>query len=480
MSMETVFYKAKYLIVWDEGQHKVLYDGYLGVKGDTVEGVYRTLPEGASCEDLGEAVLFPGFVNLHTHPSELFSIKSFVEDNANPNFYESSLIDKPIPHMGRRGAELQTLINLAELIKSGVTSALIYGGPYSRLEADTAGKLGMRAWVGAGIRAGDAMEDTWIWHSPDGHSVEYTFDEEAGKERLKEAEVLFKDYDGAYDGRIHIMMGPTQTMTCTPWMLEETRRLADKLGCGITIHACEDMTEYESAVRLRGKTPVRLMADTGILGEDCVIAHCVYINGHSRAWMQYDDDLELLARSKSTVAHSPTPFARVGERLESYTKYKNAGINLAFGTDTFPSDFIQEMRLAAFMGKMTEHTSTALNAGDIFNTATIGGAKGLGRKDLGRLEKGAKADFVVVGLDNIEMTPARDVVKTLVYTATRHSVQDVYVAGKKIVSKGMVEGFDERAACAELRQIAHDAYADVRDVQGHGMDEVYKMTFPKY
>ena len=480
MSRETVFYRAKYIVVWDEGTHKILHEGCIGVRGDEVEGIYRTLPEGAYCEDMGESVIIPGFVNLHTHPSELFSIKSFVEDVGNPFFYESSLIDQPIPYMGLRGAELQTVINLAELLKSGVTTVLIFGGPNSCLEADTAGKMGIRAYVGAGIRAGDRMEEKWIWNSLDGHNIKYEFDEYAGTERLKEAEAFFKEYDDTYDGRIRVIMGPTQTMTCTPWMLEETRKLADRLGCGVTIHACEDMTEYESAIRIRGKTPIKLIADSGILGEDCILAHCVYINGHSRAWMSNDDDLQLIAKSKSTVAHSPTPFARVGERLESYTKYKNAGINLGFGTDTFPSDFLQEMRLAAFMGKMTEHTSFALNAADIFNTATIGGAKAFGRKDLGRLQKGAKADFVIIGLDNIEMTPARDVIKTLVYTATRHSVSDVYIAGEKIVDKGRIKGFDEEEVCAELRQIAHEAYLAVNDSRGRSMDEIYKMTFPDY
>ena len=106
------------------------------------------------------------------------------------------------------------------------------------------------------------------------------------KTRYREAEVLVKDYDGAYDNRIHIMMGPTQSMTCTPAMLKETRNTADRLGVGITIHVAEDLAEVEGCIRLYGKTPVELLYDTGMLGEDVVLAHCVFISGHSQVFIR--------------------------------------------------------------------------------------------------------------------------------------------------------------------------------------------------
>ena len=91
---------------------------------------------------------------------------------------------------------------------------------------------------------------------------------------------------------------------------------------------------------------------------------------------------------------------------------------MTIGTDTFPSDFIQEMRYAACLGKVVERTTFAVSARDIFYAATVNGAKALGRNDLGRLEKGCKADFVVFQLNSIEMSPVRDVVKNIIYSAT--------------------------------------------------------------
>lgn len=479
MSNKTKFYKARYLVVWKDGSHHILENGYLAVEDKRIAGYMTSLPEGAPCEDLGNAAIIPGFVNLHTHPSEVFSIKSYIEDCGNPNFFESTLMDYPFPALGKRGAELQTTLNLIELVKSGCTTSLIYGGPYSRLEAETAGKMGLRAYVGAGIRAGDPMEADSIWHSPDGHSVTFDFDEKSGFDRIREAEELVRDYDGTFDGRIHIMMGPTQSMTCTPAMLKETRKTADRLGVGITIHVAEDLAEFEGCARLYGKTPVELLSDTGLLGEDVVLAHCVFVSGHSQVFIRGNNDLKLLGMTKSNVAHSPTPFIRLGTHLESFGKYADAGVNVGMGTDTFPSDMVQEMRLAAFMAKSQERTTYRTRACDIFNAATINGAKALGRIDIGRLCEGAMADFSVVDLSTIEMTPSRDVVKSIVYSGTRHSISQVYVEGRCIVKDGKACGIDEKSLCEELQNIGEEAWAKLKTRDGKTMDAFYPMSFPR-
>ncbi|MGF6375758.1 5-methylthioadenosine/S-adenosylhomocysteine deaminase [Clostridiales Family XIII bacterium PM5-7] len=479
MSKNTKFLKAKYIVVWKDGSHHILENGYLAVEGKRIAGYMANLPENAQYEDLGNAAILPGFVNLHAHPSEVFSIKSYIEDCGNPNFFESTLMDYPFPSLGKRGAEIQTTLNLIELIKSGCTTSLIYGGPYSRLEADTAGEMGLRAYVGAGIRAGDRMEADSVWHSPDGHSVTYDFNEASGFERIREAEALVKDYDGTYDGRIRIMMGPTQSMTCTPAMLKETRKIADKLGVGITVHVAEDLAEVEGCIRLYGKTPVELLSDTGLLGEDVVLAHCVFISGHSQVFIRNNRDLKLLGTTKSNIAHSPTPFIRVGTNLESFAKYTDAGVNVGMGTDTFPSDMIQEMRLAAFMAKSQERTTYRTRGKDIFNAATVNGAKALGRDDLGKLCEGAMADFSIVDLGTIEMTPSRDIIKSIIYSGTRHSISQVYVEGKCVVRDGKVCGIDERSLCEELQAIGEEAWKTLRTQDGRLMDEFYPMSFPR-
>ncbi|MDL2293318.1 amidohydrolase family protein [Ruminococcaceae bacterium OttesenSCG-928-D13] len=480
MAPKTTLYKARNLIVWQGGEHRQLENGVLAVKGDKIDAVLPAVPPGAEVIDLGNAAILPGFVNLHCHPSEVFSSKSFRDDIGNPYFYNSIMYDDFPVIMGEAAGEIQAKLNLAEIIKSGVTSALIFGGPNSRLEAELAGKLGLRAWVGWGIRAGDNQEAVPIWDSPDGHNLNFTYNEPEGFHRLEEAAHFVREYQGAFSGRISTLLAPTQTMTCTPPMLVMTRKLADDLGVGITIHGSEDFVEFEMSVRMHGKTPVRMMFETGVLGEDTIIAHCCCIEGHSQVY-RGGNDLELLGASRATVAHCPWVLMRIGDTLESFRRYLDAGVNIGIGTDTYPSDFIQEMRYAAAMGKLVDRDNAAVTARDVFTAGTADGAKALGRRDLGRLEKGAKADFVVVDQNNIQMAPVRDVVKNLIYCGSRHVVSQVYVDGACVMQDGQVPGVDEADLCGQLQELAEHAWknAPAHNRERRSLDEISPLACPR-
>ena len=481
MNTKEYYLKARYIIGWDGAAHRQYENAYLHVKGDKIAGIEKELPVGAECEDLGMAAILPGLINLHSHPSEVYGNKSYKEDYGNRLFYDSSMYDAAgFVSMGEASAEIQTKLNLAEIIRSGCTSAVIFGGPQSRLEAETAGALGMRAWIGGGIRAGDAKEEISIWDSSDGHSLKYTFNEEEGFKRLEEAVAFAKELEGTYEGRIHGLLGPTQTMTCTEEMLRRTRLAADKHGIGITIHGSEDFVELEMSIRTRGKTPVQVMNDTGLLGEDLIIAHCCSINDHSRFNMR-GGDLAILGKKHPTLAHCPTVLAKWGDTMETFETYRNAGVNIGIGTDTYPSDFIQEMRWAAVMGKVTGRSTFACSAKDVFYAATVNGAKALGRKDLGILSAGSKADFIVCALDNIEMAPVRDVVKNLIYSATGDSIRSVYVDGTPIMRDGVIDGIEEKELVGELQELAEAAWKRTADLDPfkRSIDQLSPLACPK-
>ena len=486
MSNQVKYYKAKYIIAWDKDKHKILENGYMGVKDGKVYGFAKELPEETPYEDLGAAAIAPGFVNLHAECAEVYVVKSTVEDIINPRFYSSTLMDYPYPEFGDRAAEIQCLLSCSEFIKSGCTTNVIAGSAHSRMEAEAADKMGIRAYVTAGIRAGDAKEAINVWDSPDGHSVRYNFNEEEGFARIREAEEFVKDYEGAGGGRIRTLLGPTQTMTCTPNMFRATRELADKLGVGITVRTGEDVIEFESCMRLHGKSPVQLMADTGVLGEDVIIGHCVYTHGHPNIKFQEPDknrrDLKLLADSKTNVAHCPSSVARIGDAFHSILRYSEAGINVGLGSDSFPPDYLQAMRLAALIGKIVEGTTYGVNAGQMFNMATINGAKALGRTDIGRLDAGANADFVVFKLNCLEMVPTRDIIKNLVYSTTRYSVERVFIGGDCLMRDGKIKDIDEEALCQEYQAIFEEAWEKMGSqmVRDKTMSEYFPMTFESY
>ena len=154
---------------------------------------------------------------------------------------------------------------------------------------------------------------------------------------------------------------------------------------------------------------------------------------------------------------------------------------MGIGTDTFPSDYIQEMRMAAIMGKVTGRSTFATSARDIFYAATVNGANALGRKDLGKIAPGCKADFSVIKLDSIEMSPVRDVVKNLIYSATRNSITRVYVDGNCIVKDGRVDGINEAELAGELQEYAEKGWKGVKnkDRMNRTIDVLSPLSCPK-
>jgi cytosine/adenosine deaminase-related metal-dependent hydrolase len=96
-----------------------------------------------------------------------------------------------------------------------------------------------------------------------------------------------------------------------------------------------------------------------------------------------------------------------------------------------------------------------VTAGDVFNAATLGGAKALGRSDLGRLAPGAKADIVVVDLTGLHTALTYDPIKTMVYWASQRDIETVIVDGRKVVEKGRIPGLDEEGLARKADEVNH-------------------------
>jgi len=157
------------------------------------------------------------------------------------------------------------------------------------------------------------------------------------------------------------------------------------------------------------------------------------------------NDLKLLGQNGASISHCAINIARRGRALDSWKSYVDAGVNISLGSDTYPRDMIMNMRTASYLGKIMSHTYFAAAAGEVFEAATLGGAKSVGRDDLGRLAPGALADIVIIdlsGRNTLRYGPVRDPVKSVVECGVGDDIDTVIVDGKIRMENGVIPGID--------------------------------------
>lgn len=469
--------RARWVVAFQDGGHRLLEHGEVLVEDERVAWVGRRWD--GPCDrtlEAPEQLLIPGLITVHSHAANSPLTKSFLEDRGNPFHYMSGLYEYlTLTDTTVEDALLAARFSLVEMLRSGITTVVELGRLAADGVVDLAGALGVRAYVVPMYRSGR-------WYTPDGRRVLYEWSPDGGLPALEQAVAFVTKHDGAHGGRVRAFLGPAQIDTCTPELLRRTAAEAARLDVRVQIHAGQAVVEFQEIARRHGLTPVEYLHEVGLLSERLIIGHCIYIAGHSQVVFPGGRDLELLAASGAHVAHCPWVFGRRGVTMQSYARYLEAGVNVALGTDTFPQDMLHEMRVAATLGKVADADARVATARDVFTSATLGGARALGRDDLGRIAPGARADLVLVRLDSLGMAPVRDPVRNLVYSATREDVETVLVDGRVVLERGRVPGVDEARLARDVQAAAERLWAQTRtrDWAGRSPDEISPPSFPAW
>jgi cytosine/adenosine deaminase-related metal-dependent hydrolase len=475
--MSRLAIRAGWIIAFDGHGHRLLRDGVVVVEGERIVHVGRTF-EGTvdATLDARDRVLTPGLITTHAHIGGSPLDRSFIEDRGSPQFWYSGLFEM-LPVRG--GAQDEAAgracvdFSMAELLRGGVTTCMEIGG-LGEYVVERAGHYGLRVYMGLTFRSGH-------WLTRDGRRVVWEWDEEAGRQGLRRAIELLDKHDGAHGGLVRCYFSPAQVDTCTPGLLVEAKRRADEARRPYTVHTSQSVVEFNEMLQRHGQTPVAWLNELGVLGDNTVLGHAIIVGGSS--WTNYPaGDVAIMAESGCSVAHAVWVFARRGVLMESFALYRTAGINVALGTDTNPQSVIEAMRWAAVCSKIVERNTEATTAAHAFDAATLGGARALGRDDLGRIAVGATADLVLWKAASWTMTPLRDPIKNIVYNATAEDVDRVYVGGRLVVEGGRVLAADEAKILADLQAGGERMWPRMQqfDWAGRGADELSPMSYREW
>ena len=477
MTNTILFRNAAWAVAWDETQGRHVYRRNLDllVRGREIAFMGRNCPEAADTViDCSERLLLPGMVNIHTHPSSEPLRKGITDETRSPAFWHSSLYEfLTVFDNDAEGSVAAMRVALAELLMSGVTTVVDISPPFEGW-LDTLAESGIRAVAAPMFR--DAR-----WFTRNGHLLEYAWDLKQGREAFDRACRLIDLALQHPSGRLSGMMMPSQIDTCTPDLIRDAYSYAVERRLPLQIHAAQSVTEFHEMVRRHGKTPIGWLHSLGALGRNTIIGHGIFLDHHPWLhWPNNGGDLALLRDTGATVAHCPTVFMRRGIAMNTFGAYARAGINLGIGTDTYPHNFLEEMRSAFTISRAVAGTVDDVTTLDIFNAATVGGARALMRDDIGRLKVGAKADIVLVDIKHPSMRPMREPLRSLLYVAADRAVRDVFVDGERVVADGRAVRIDYAAASEALEEAQKRSMVKVPklDWAGRTADELAPMVLP--
>ena len=449
---------AGIIVAFQDGEHKILQDGVLVLEGENIVHIGSSWDGHVDITiDATNEVITPGFITTHLHAAESPLDKSWIEDVGNRQFSYSGLSEMLPARSGAipaGAANTCAQFSVIELLKTGTTTIMEQGGAPDAV-LDAAQRSGIRAYIAGGFKSGK-------WLTRDGKKMEYEWFPDHGESMYERAVSFVDKVEDLDDNKLRGFLAPSQVDTITPELLRRAKALSDERNLPITLHTSQSVFEFDEIVQRHERTPIEWLDSEGLLGRNMLLGHAIYISGNS--WVQFKgNDLDILSRTGTSVAHSPWVFARRGIAMESFAHYQAAGVNMTLGTDTAPQSMIEAMRLAAVLGKVTARDTNLATAGDVFNAATINAADYLQRADLGRLAPGAKADIVFWSLDSLFMAPVRDVIKNIVYSATPGDITRVMVNGDFVVEDGQVRGLDEPAVTRELQQHAETMWSGIKD-----------------
>jgi cytosine/adenosine deaminase-related metal-dependent hydrolase len=444
----TCIRNAAWIIAWDKAtaRHAYLRDADLVFEDDRITHIGPLYPGPFDSEMPGQDLLvMPGLVDIHSHPSTEPYFRGIREEHGVPAMFMTGLYERS--HAFRTdapGRQAGKTTAYCEMLLTGITTVADLSG-LDEGWIDLAAQSGLRVFLAPSYASAR-------WHLSNNWQLRYEWDEPAGRRGLDAALKLIDAARADLSGRLDGIVSPAQIDTCTRDLLRDSHDAAVGKKLPFTTHCSQSVNEFNEMTNRHGITPVQWADDAGILAGNTILGHAIFIDEHS--WLHWHTrrDLDILAATETSIAHCPSPFARYGQMLEDFGRYRRAGVNIGMGTDVAPHNLIEEMRLAATLGRIAAEDITATSLTDVFHAATAGGAQALGRSDIGRLAPGAKADLVLVDLTNPWMMPARDPLRSLVYTAADRAIRQVFVDGRMVVDRGKVLTLDHAAALAALTE----------------------------
>ncbi len=423
----------------DNGQ--IFEPGYLTVEGDRITAVEKGIPDqrlldsASEIIDASDKIVMPGLVNAHTHLFQTF-LRGLGDGKPLQQWLEAYIWPFS-SKMGAYEAQLAALIGLVENIHSGSTAVIDNQYVHNTPEMDD---VFCQAAVQTGVRY--LMARGWADRNYHPAFIE------RGEEVIERVGSLIERWNRHESGRIRVEFGPLSQPRCSTETFEKMIRFARQWNVGVHMHTSETTIQTNQCIDETGLRTVEWLESLNCLDENTRLVHCVWLSDH---------EIELIAERRAKVVHCPVSNMILASGAARVPDMLKQGVTVALATDGPGSnnnqDMIETLKTALLLHKVTAMDAMALTPETVLWMACRNGAEAFGLPgQIGSLEKGKKADIILVDLFSPFAYPIHRVVSTLTYNLHGSDVDTVMVGGQFLMKHKKITRLDEAYLLKECEQ----------------------------
>jgi 5-methylthioadenosine/S-adenosylhomocysteine deaminase len=427
-------------IVTMDGGRRVIADGALAVMADKIVAVGKTTALQAAYRaretiDGSRFVLTPGLVNAHIHVTGEPLTRGYAPDDISFGELIGVWLAQAHKASNENDERLGAQFSALEMLRTG-TTCFLDAGTNHHVDAVADGMLSM------GIRGRIAQFARDNPGSPSAQPVDPL---------LKQIESHLDRYPPGPDKRIVAWPILTGRHNISDALWQGAKHLADARGLGLSFHMSPIPGDPAWFLAHHGRRPVEHLAKLGVLGRNVALTHAVHLDAN---------EVALLAEAHATVVHCPMTALRGAYGATSvglFPEMARQGVNLALGSDGSNDSNSHDLHRACFLVaglfKDARQDPTIFPAGEAYAMATLNGARALLMEDeIGTIEPGRKADFVLHDTWRPEWRPLFDVANQLVWSADGRGVHSVWVDGIRVIDNFRPTMIDEERLLAQVQE----------------------------
>ncbi len=399
-------------IVTMNAKREIIENGAIAITNGKIDlmGTRRTVERNSRAKRVINAtgkVIIPGLINAHTHiPMVLF--RGISDDLDLNDWLTKFIFPAEAKNVNEQFVRAGTRLGLAEMIRGGTTTYcdMYY---FEDAIAEETKKAGVRGVLGETI-------------------IQFPVpDNKTPAEAIAYTERFIKKWKG--DPLIVAAAAPHAPYTVSTADLKAIRAQSDRFNSPVLIHIAETKKERDDIFTQYGKTPVAYLDSIGFLSNRTIAAHSVWVT---------DAEMDIYKSRGVGTVHCPQSNMKLASGVSPVPAMLEKDLPVGLGTDGAASNndlnMWEEMDTAAKLHKLISNDPKTLPAQQVFEMATIRGARSLHLdKMIGSLETGKRADIAIIDVDGLHQTPSYNVYSTLVYSTKSTDVRTVVINGRIVM-----------------------------------------------